>query len=124
MSVKKSDYFGKFLDTLSDRGPASESAVPRVPSTPGVPRTPAVPRTPSSPGSSLSAAQLLDRCIALLKAGPRSLKDLLLPGDSFSAVFGAVQQLQDIGYVERAEGDMFRLTDRGREAVQAIERPG
>ena len=113
MSVKKSDYFGKFLDTLSDRGP--------IPADPAneAPRT----SNPRQQRTAIAPTELLDRCLSLLKTGPKSLKDLLLPGDSFSAVFGALQQLQDIGYVERADEDMFQLTAKGRDVTQVISSP-
>jgi hypothetical protein len=100
-SGRKSDYFGKFLETLTDPGATGPSARDRAPASPVSP--------------------LVDRTIAALRDGPKSVSALVAPPDEgISDVLSALQILQSLGYVTGREGDTFELTVAGKAVAEKL----
>jgi hypothetical protein len=66
-----------------------------------------------------SPGKLIDRVLASLASGPKSLKEMIQSGEQFSDLLAAIQQLEALGYVEHREGDKFGLTESGNQANTA-----
>ena len=96
-----------FLESLPDMGNEGNAA--------------AVRGTANAPtGVRDSSIKPVDRILTSLASGPKPLKELILPGEQFSDLLTAVQQLQTLGYVEHQIGDdSFRLTTSGLQAKTA-----
>ena len=73
----------------------------------------------ATPTASTSPGKLIDRVLASLASGPKSLKEMIQSGEQFSDLLAAIQQLQSLGYVEHREGDKFGLTESGNQANTA-----
>lgn len=91
MAERKTDYFGSFLDAMKEGREADAGA-----------------------------ADPANQVLRALRAGERSMKDLVgLTKNSLSNLIDVVQNLEKLGLVAR-NNDTLRLTDKGREYALAV----
>ncbi|HEY4943880.1 MAG TPA: hypothetical protein VII56_20795 [Rhizomicrobium sp.] len=113
MAVKPKDIdITPFLKTIPNRG-GDESAKQS-----GVAPTARQSQVPPSTARGWTSGQVADVVLTTLRTGgPTSIKALLQPGMPFGTMLDSLKQLQSLGYVEQLDGDVFKLTDSGHEAV-------
>jgi hypothetical protein len=94
MPGRKIDFFGTFLENMKSPARAMPRALETDP---------------------------LDEVLKALKDGEHSAKDLIpLVGNSASEFLTVSNQLVELGWVRRLDGDVLQLTDKGREIAELL----
>jgi len=112
MAERKIDLFGTFLDGLKRQpGPQPSAEIAdRIANLRGGPT-----REPAS------QADPLNELLKALRDGERTAKDLLpIAGNSITNLITASDRLMELGWVTKLDGDVFALTETGRDVASML----